>query len=165
MDFFSSCKNDDDAKSVYRKLSLVLHPDKSGNKDLMVELNRQYNSFKSRSTDKFNYNAINPTGTSNNRDIPFDHPIHTLIRSKDNYINQQEILIGEYRNKIHNLTIDFKNRGNLLFNIENEKNKWKQESIRLESKFDELNDECYTLQAKYDTLPKTFWQFIKRMFR
>ncbi|CAB4164505.1 Small T antigen [uncultured Caudovirales phage] len=44
--FFSDCKNQEDAKAVYHKLAMLLHPDKGGDATLMKALNDQYNKFK-----------------------------------------------------------------------------------------------------------------------
>lgn len=42
MDFFKYCRTEEEKKEVYRTLAKCFHPDKFGNNDMMVELNRQY---------------------------------------------------------------------------------------------------------------------------
>jgi curved DNA-binding protein CbpA len=46
MDFFSKCSNKEEAKELYRKLVKMFHPDKGGDKDLMIALQAQYDAFK-----------------------------------------------------------------------------------------------------------------------
>jgi len=45
MDFFSRCRTTEEAKSVFRMLSKHFHPDRGGDANLMVELQKQYNGW------------------------------------------------------------------------------------------------------------------------
>ncbi len=47
MNFFNNCKNEKEAKEVFRNLSKCFHPDKGGNVELMTELNKQYEKWES----------------------------------------------------------------------------------------------------------------------
>ena|SRR3972149_2420541 len=54
---FHNCKTEEDAKKLFRKLCLLIHPDKGGSNELMILLNEGYEiCLKSlqRTEDKFN---------------------------------------------------------------------------------------------------------------
>lgn len=105
MKFFSECKTVEEAKATFRKLAKVFHPDKQGNQDLMIELQKQYDSwqapfdmFKSQNTGSSSYWDFgeltkNPQG--NQRDIPFDHPIHNTINHWKGECNQMQRFLDD----------------------------------------------------------------------
>ena len=45
MKFFSDCKTQEEAKKTFNRLAKLFHPDKGGDKDLMIELKNQFDSF------------------------------------------------------------------------------------------------------------------------
>ena len=101
MDFFSECKDKEEAKKVYRTLAKCFHPDKGGNNELMLQLKQQYekfepkyNNFNQKRTSfyeqvfddaKYQFNRIN-----RNSHIPFDHPIHDIVRGLNSRIEALE---------------------------------------------------------------------------
>jgi curved DNA-binding protein CbpA len=42
---FHNCKSEDEAKKLFRKLCLLLHPDKGGSHELMILLNEAYELY------------------------------------------------------------------------------------------------------------------------
>lgn len=42
---FHNCKSEEDAKKLFRKLCLLLHPDKGGSNELMILLNEAYELY------------------------------------------------------------------------------------------------------------------------
>ena len=46
INYFSSCKTEQEAKDLWRELSKKLHPDKGGNKDDFCEMNDQFVKWK-----------------------------------------------------------------------------------------------------------------------
>lgn len=45
MDFFNTCKDETEVKSLFRKLCKHFHPDHDGDSDLMIELKKQYDDW------------------------------------------------------------------------------------------------------------------------
>lgn len=111
MNFFSECATEEEAKSVYYKLALHFHPDKGGDSDLMKMLIAQYDKWKSsrlnRSNSSPSYNSSRETSFKFNTIIPFDHPIHLLIKklnsditTLENKIKSLLLLISVQNNRI-----------------------------------------------------------------
>jgi len=51
--YFEGCKNLDEVKSRYKQLAMKFHPDKGGNKEIMQEINAQYEAIKKNPAFKF----------------------------------------------------------------------------------------------------------------
>jgi hypothetical protein len=96
MQFFTACKDYDDAKALYYKLSNCFHPDKGGDMKLMTELNKQYEDFKKRGPEVINVSSMfmGSRAPYINRTVPFDHPIHNVINDLKAQIQRYEIKIG-----------------------------------------------------------------------
>lgn len=47
--YFENCNSQEEAKKIYRQLSMKYHPDMGGNNDDFIELNRQYKEFLNKS--------------------------------------------------------------------------------------------------------------------
>jgi hypothetical protein len=47
--YFENCETLDEAKKIYRKFAMELHPDKGGKHEDFVELGRQFESFRPKS--------------------------------------------------------------------------------------------------------------------
>lgn len=47
---FAHCKNQEEAKAIYRKLVFQYHPDRGGKEEDFIELQEQYKEFLNRST-------------------------------------------------------------------------------------------------------------------
>lgn len=107
MDIFCDCKNIDDAKALYRKLSKLYHPDTGGDKDLMMDLTKQYECFcggqrtqRPSSSGGYEFNTINRNkgfgyGAAASVNIPFDHPIQQELRELRNtnaYLSAENIV-------------------------------------------------------------------------
>lgn len=45
MDFFSKCKDKEEAKKTFHNLAKFFHPDKGGDSEMMIELKKQYDNF------------------------------------------------------------------------------------------------------------------------
>ena len=138
MKFFVDCQTEKEVKDLYRKLAKLFHTDKGGDKEIMLELQGQYNSWSAS-------NEPSSTRYTFNTHIPFDHPIHEELRSIKNQLRhisaerdivctQNRILASEILNKRSQIT-------NLL----------NQLSI-LQKEIDNLKN----------TLPKTIWQYLKK---
>lgn len=101
MDFFSSCKDKDEAKKVYRNLCKHFHPDKGGDPELMLELQKQYEKFEPKNevnnfyNDLFNsqrFYGSPPLYEFNRlRRGNFDNPLHEEIRKLKYKIQELEI--------------------------------------------------------------------------
>lgn len=48
--YFTNCKTIDDAKNLFRKLCLTLHPDKGGNASEFIKMYNEFKAFKPKET-------------------------------------------------------------------------------------------------------------------
>lgn len=88
MRFFESCQNEKEVKEVYRKLAKCFHPDKGGNAELMVELEKQYADFKKGNisySGSFGYGSRPTFGN-----VSFDHPLRQEIIALKDKIRELE---------------------------------------------------------------------------
>lgn len=85
MRFFTDCKDQDEAKSIYRKWAKILHPDKGGDPDLMAKLKGQYDDYKSGKVIQPEFKQA----FTGNR-TAFDHPIHEEMRALKGVIAELE---------------------------------------------------------------------------
>lgn len=60
MQYFKDCKDDKEAKKLFRKLAKEFHPDVGGSTEQMVELQRQYDSFDSNQSSDTKFSGDDP---------------------------------------------------------------------------------------------------------
>lgn len=153
INFFSECKNDQDAKTVYRKLAKLFHPDITGNDEMMRKLQDQYESFKpnvSPSINGYTFNTIRGS-TGFNQNVPFDHPLRQTIRDLEN-----EIEIHKANYKTSKAYID-----RLLFENDNLR-KLQKLGLDLQVEIKEQARIICELQKITKQIPKTLSEHIKQ---
>jgi hemerythrin-like domain-containing protein len=82
MNFFNDCKTQDEAKTLFRKLSKMFHPDKGGDPEFMMELKKQYDDF--HPSFGYQFNRINQT-----------NPDDEIIAEYKKYIKRSDEIIDE----------------------------------------------------------------------
>lgn len=85
MDLFSSCQNANDAKTLHRKLAKCFHPDVGGNKEFMIELQKQYDNFCSNPSSSYH-----PPGKMFSNVPPFNDPFYKSTKHYDDRIRYLE---------------------------------------------------------------------------
>ncbi len=60
MQFFNECKTKAEAKATFRRLSKCFHPDKDGENDLMVELQKQFDNWEKKKPNQNAEPLVNP---------------------------------------------------------------------------------------------------------
>lgn len=147
MKFFVDCQSEKEVKDLYRKLAKLFHPDKGGDKELMISLQKQYDEWGSVQPAQytgFSFNTIKSTSYH----LPFDHPVHEEIRNLNIRIKQLQESIEIYRKKQYELSAllvterDIKYHQILLM-----------DNLRLQ------------IETLVDSYPKNIWQYLlkKRM--
>lgn len=151
MKFFCDCKDIDEAKAIYHKLAKVMHPDKGGSQELMVELQKQYDDMKkngifgvNRSKRPFKPYAMHPFAS-------FDDDLHTEIDSLRKLIDNKDLIIGI-------LSSD-------CSRVKFENNSLKDKLNNFNRRIEYLNKNNDELNALIETFPNTIWGFIKWRYR
>jgi curved DNA-binding protein CbpA len=107
-DYSKDCKNQQEAKILYRRLAMKFHPDKGGNNDLMNDLKEQYERFKPqfyKNTEERQQNmqqqSFNPffQQTKQYQTIRFDHPIHEFVRNLQKKIEELSNTLSTLNNE------------------------------------------------------------------
>ena len=118
MDFFSSCKDTAEAKTLYRKLVKCFHPDVGGIPELMIELQKQYENFCSNPSSSYN-----PTSKMFSHFPRFDDQFYqntNTLNERIKFLEQaiatrsSQLLLSERDNH------DLRQQLNYFFDIEND---------------------------------------------
>ncbi len=153
MDFFSQYKTKEEVKAVYRRLAKAFHPDKGGEAELMMDLQRQFDSWqpKNQFSDHFNF-TFNTARRADH--VPFDHPLHKEI-------SQLQIDNARLNVEINNLHVNIARERDTA-------NLYKRESYQDRADLLERDREIIRLlkaleEAKKAPLPR-LWEYIRQRF-
>lgn len=138
MDFFCDCVSQEDTKKTFNKLAKCFHPDKGGNKDLMIELKRQYDNWSPYNNAK-RHNQERPYYSGFARPNTFG------------FSGDESMKIGELlkKNSILKENCDYwQTRANEIYQ---ETNRTKNTEIQ------KLENEIMGLKTFY---PKTLWEYL-----
>ena len=84
MNYFINCQTLDQAKNEFRKLCLILHPDKGGNASEFIEMYKQFKAFK-------------PTVKNDKENEPFDaSQFYDLIQNFGNFEGLNISFVGSF---------------------------------------------------------------------
>ena len=137
MDFFSECNSAEDTKLLYHKLAKIFHPDRGGDKDMMAELNAQYDKWEPIST------------------IQDDNRLHEAR----NTIARQDKQLTEYKSACNMYK---KLYDELSYNMQNERNMYNNSLQMRDRRIEKLQTETKDLEfelSSYENM--TIWQRIK----
>lgn len=139
MNFFNECKTEEERKALYRKLAKLFHPDRGGDCELLVELNKQYNSP--------------PQHPGFGGSIFVENP---QVRAFHEYVNLKEL--QRMRDLVRKLEADGCNLRVVIMQLHKENDlllkNWQEANLDKISLREEL--------AKIQQKPRTVWERVKR---
>lgn len=176
MDFFTLCKNKTEAKSVFRKLSKCFHPDKGGQNDLMVELQKQFDAWTPKPKEsiqtqenpyaKFSF-EVNP------RVQILEQELAKLRKQLENPRAESEISrLKSYTDRLNNecsaMAINLLSKNQEIEKLTKEKAAAVLEKMDLEEKMQDIKEQLLELKEMIHDGPKevelTLWEKIKYVF-
>lgn len=139
MKFFTDCRTKEELKKTFNKLAKCFHPDKGGNSELMIELQKQYDEWGGNvhsRLDDFQQQAWNRSFKLNrirtNDPIPFDHPIHYEIRDLKVQISSKDKVINDFRKTITHLHDQLIEKEETAINLASSLSLEKEKNLNLE---------------------------------
>lgn len=164
MDFFSSCTDEAQVKSTFRRLSKHFHPDVGGENDLMIELKRQYDSWKPKQYTTFEDLARSPDGYVRYGQ-PFTNPrvevleqelrrLQSLLKNSPDIIERLRHQVAYFKNLLEEAWKESSDKQKILakeiFSLITERNQLKKRLEELEK-----------ISITKEETPDTLWDKIK----
>lgn len=93
---FHNCKNSDDAKTLYRRLAKILHPDIGGSSDLMILMQESYerfiekNALKNEIEEKY-YGGFAYSKKKENKNNDLKNKYPGKYQDVDNFIRSEDL--------------------------------------------------------------------------
>jgi curved DNA-binding protein CbpA len=105
MDFFSKCKDQDEAKALFRKLSKNFHPDAGGDSDLMIELKKQYDEWEKPKEKYFDFGKMARLNEEETVNYSWNTSsfMNPRVEALENELRRLRALLGDAPSKIESL--------------------------------------------------------------
>lgn len=121
MNYFKDCKDQEEAKSIYRKLAMKLHPDLGGSDELMRILTNQYEIFQSKT---YSTSTDNSKWGKSNWSDQFEWQ---QAFKKTQHQRQEKVDIRNLQKQIQDNKTEISSLNSKIYRIERERQGWKDE--------------------------------------
>ena len=166
MKFFSDCKTQEEAKKTFNRLAKLFHPDKGGDKELMIELKNQFDSFDPNKREEplhFKSNFMN------HRPPYSSYATYSGAGTRSRVVSEEEMRLKRDLDFAHDRLADnFMQNKALKEEISGLNTVLRQQSTECMKLCEELA-ETQTLvdhlKLQLKQIPTTWWGLIKYMFR